>query len=80
MFESGSKGCFREVCASKFGVVGQGGLDDGMDGRSRGSGRHEEIEVFMLLRTEGTERGRENKEGFRVRCDGRCKAVKLLKS
>jgi len=35
LFESDSKGGFGEVCASKFGV-GQGCIDDRMDGRSRG--------------------------------------------
>ena len=36
LFESGSKGGFREVCRSKLGVVGQGGIDDRMDGISGG--------------------------------------------
>ena len=28
LFESGSKGGFREVCASEFGIIRQGGIDD----------------------------------------------------
>ena len=34
LFESDSKGGFREVCPSKFGIIGQGGIDERTGGRS----------------------------------------------